>query len=156
MTNFIDLISRTSVRLGEYDQTKEQDCDDEDPEDQTCSEPVQDITVRSFRAHPGFTRTKLMHDIGIVHLEQAADVSRRNIKPICLPFTQELRKLPDRFVVTGWGRTQRSSNSAVLQKASVPIYDKDACRQKLTTKNRRITLGNGQFCAGGEGLQIVD
>lgn len=145
---------RTTVRLGEYDQTKDQDCDNDDPEDPICSEPVQDISVKSYLAHPGFSRMKLMHDIGIVQLDEIADTRRRNIKPICLPFTQELRTLPNRFVVTGWGRTQRSSNSAILQRASMPLYDQNTCREKLTMKNRRISIGDGQFCAGGEGLTL--
>lgn len=141
----------TTVRLGEYDQTMEQDCDLDEPEEPICSEPVQDLSVKSYTAHPEFSKTKLMHDIGIVRLDGVADLSRTNIKPICLPLTQELRTLPERFVVTGWGRTQSSSRADILQKASMPLYDQDGCRQRLSTKNRRVTIGDGQFCAGGEG-----
>lgn len=130
---------RTTVRLGEYDQTKDQDCDNDDPEDPICSEPVQDISVKSYLAHPGFSRMKLMHDIGIVQLDEIADTRRRNIKPICLPFTQELRTLPNRFVVTGWGRTQRSSNSAILQRASMPFMIRI-----LAEKNLQWRIGEYQ------------
>lgn len=98
---------------------------------------------------------KLMNDIGIVQLNEAADTTRRNIKPICLPFTHELRNLPQRFVVTGWGRTQRSSNSAILQRASMPLYDQEICKKKITAKNKRVSIGDGQFCAGGEGKKLM-
>lgn len=90
-----------------------------------------------------------------MRLEQAANFKQRNIKPICLPFTPELQELPPKFVVIGWGRTEATYKSSILQKASLPLYDKDKCLQKFSQLNRKVTFVEGQFCAGGEGEQFL-
>jgi len=145
-------IKLVSVRLGEYDLSKKEDCDG-DPQDPICSEPVQDVNVKSYVAHPAYERKRVLNDIGIVQMERAANFGQRNIKPICLPFTKELQQLPKHFVVIGWGQTERSYRSPILQKAAVPLYDQEKCRNKFTNlpAQKRVTLINGQFCAGGEG-----
>lgn len=97
-----------------------------------------------------------MHDIGLVQLSKSADFKRRNIKPICLPFPEALREVPNKLIVIGWGGTENAYSSAILQKASLPFYDLDKCEAKLLAKNRKgVTLGDGQFCAGGEGLKFT-
>lgn len=142
------------VRLGEHDTSTNPDCDYDDPEDPECADPVQDSPVNSFLAHPDFDRANVLNDIGIVRLEVAANFKQRHIKPICLPFTAELQKLPEDFIVIGWGRTESSSRSTILQKAKVPHYETEKCKKKfneLGTK-KKVVIESGQFCAGGEGL----
>lgn len=144
-------MSRITVRLGEHDTSNVLDCDYSDPDDPDCAEPVQDVRVKSYVGHPQYDRSNVINDIGLVRLEQAAKFQQRNIKPICLPFTPELQVLPQKFVVIGWGRTESNYKSPILQKASLPLYDKDACLQKFSQLNRKVTFVEGQFCAGGEG-----
>lgn len=149
----IFLIPRKTVRLGDYDTNTVEDCFTDEDDETECTDPVQDIDVKSFVAHPGFknTRAKKFNDIGIVQLNAAANFKHNSIKPVCLPFANELQTLPNKFVVIGWGRTEKSARSAVLQKASLPFYELRNCARKLSTKNRAIVLNDGQFCAGGEG-----
>jgi hypothetical protein len=110
--------------------------------------------VKSFTAHPHFDRANVLNDIGIVQLETAANFQHKNIKPICLPITNELQELPKNLIVIGWGKTEKSFRSPILQKASVPYFDQEKCRQKFTAlqTRKKFVLIDGQFCAGGEGL----
>lgn len=149
---------RTSVRLGEYDASTVDDCDRSDPEDVECADPIQDIAITSVVAHPGFRskRLELNDDIALIRLAEAANFKQNNIKPICLPFERDIQRLPDKFLAIGWGYTQKNIQSAILQKAVLPLYDQETCRQKLTTKVRAAKLIEGQFCAGGEGKYTRD
>lgn len=139
------------MRLGEWNTASMQDCDDSNPDrDPICAEPVQDVGVRSFVAHPEYTRSTLHNDIGLVQLSAGAKLNQKNIKAICLPFAEDLQQLPERLIVIGWGATEKSRGSAILQEASMPLYDQEKCQDKYT--RQKVTLTNGQFCAGGEGL----
>lgn len=151
--SYYPAVRRTTVRLGEHDTSNEVDCDYSDPEDPECAEPVQDIRVLSYFGHPRYDRTNVHNDIGLVRLEQAANFKQRNIKPICLPFTPEVQVLPARLVVIGWGRTESSYKSTILQKASLPLYNKDDCLRKFSQlqSKQKVSFIEGQFCAGGEG-----
>lgn len=143
------------VRLGEWDAGTDLDCDpNSDPEDPDCAEPVQDISVKSYLAHPDFERQTVFNDIGIIQLAEGAKIGNRNIKPICLPFSPELHTLPRTLVVIGWGRTESSPRSSILQKAAVPLFGQADCIKKFTGK-RKFSLIDGQFCAGGEGMFIL-
>lgn len=155
-TFLLKIFFRTTVRLGDYDTSKEEDCDYSDPEDPDCAEPVQDVRIKSYVAHPNFDREKVLHDIGLVQLEQAANFNHRNIKPICLPFSPELQALPKVFVVIGWGRTEKASKSVILQKATLPLYDQTQCYYTFSQLSRKqVVFTEGQFCAGGDGEWIA-
>lgn len=140
------------MRLGEYNTSSVVDCDINWPDD--CAEPVQDIAVKSFVAHPKYDRVNTLNDIGLVQMDQAANFRHNNIKPICLPFSTEAQTLPDRFLVVGWGATETSRSSEVLQMASLPLFAQDICFRKYSEllKKRKFVLTKRQFCAGGEGL----
>lgn len=143
-----------TVRLGEWNTLTEKDCVwDEDEEEETCTGPVQDIDVKSFIPHPDYSRQTIHNDIGLVQLSQAAKLGQKNIKPICLPFAADALIMPNDFLVIGWGRTQNSSGSTVLQKASLKIYGQQQCEEKFS--KRQLVLSDGQFCAGGMGEQTM-
>lgn len=145
---------RKLVRLGEWNTLTEKDCvyDDEEEED-ICTGPVQDIDVKSFATHPDYNRQTIHNDIGLVELSQRANFGQKNVKPICLPFAAEALQMPDEFIVIGWGRTQNSSGSTILQKASMPIYEQQKCEKKFSKS--QLILSDGQFCAGGMGKQTM-
>lgn len=114
---------------------------------------MQDIDVKLVTAHPGFQskRLELNDDIALVKLKKAANFNHNNIKPICLPFGKDLQQIPDKMLAIGWGYTQTGQQSAILQKAVLPLYGQEACRRKLSTRSRAAKLVDGQFCAGGDG-----
>lgn len=145
---------RKTVRLGEWNTLTEKDCVwDEDEEENVCTGPVQDIDVKSFLPHPEYSRETIHNDIGLVQMSQAAKFGQKNIRPICLPFTPDALKVPANLIVIGWGRTQNSSGSTVLQKAQVPIYGQQQCEEKFS--KRQLVLSDGQFCAGGMGKKTM-
>lgn len=142
------------MRLGDFDISTEIDCDPNgDPDDPDCAEPLQDIAVHSYVGHPHYERANVLNDIGLVRLSEAAKFTQKNIKPVCLPFSKESQELPKKFVVIGWGRTESSFKSKILQKANLPLYDQESCKQKFSQLPRKnsFVLLDSQFCAGGEG-----
>jgi hypothetical protein len=94
---FQSLIFSKIVRLGEYDESTDIDCIDED----NCADPFQDVNIQSFIAHPSYDPMKFINDIGIVRLEKAAATAQNNIKFICLPFDPNARKISKKFIVIG-------------------------------------------------------
>lgn len=139
--------TRKSVQLGEYDTSKENDCETDDK--MNCADPVQNILVKSFVAHPDYNKAKLRHDIGLVRLKEKAKFLQNNIKPICLPFTKETASLQEDFRVIGWGKTDKMETSAILQEARVPLVTLDKCRKTYSSFYTTLLLSTGQFCAGG-------
>jgi hypothetical protein len=85
------------VRLGEYDERTDIDCDMYD----ICADPLQDIPVQHFIVHPDYDRETITNDIGIVRLGEAAKVIQNNITPICLPFELTARRIDKKFTVIG-------------------------------------------------------
>lgn len=94
----------STVRLGEYDTSKETDCMNIGNEVQ-CTPPVQDILVERTIAHPGYNRPKYANDVALVRLTRNADFSQFAVAPICLPVTRDLMtKAITGVTVTGWGK----------------------------------------------------
>ena len=68
------------VRLGEHNLSTEEDCECDDDEEPFCAQPYHDIKVESFVAHPGFSRSTLQDDIGLVKLSQSAQLTQSTNK----------------------------------------------------------------------------
>lgn len=137
------------ARLGEYDISTETDCVYDDDE-RVCADPVQDINVRSTVSHPDYNKPKLHNDIGLVQLERPIVFKNHRIGPICLPLDSDV--LPKSFAVFGWGATsEHKRRSNIIQKALVPLYDSRQCEAKFNTALIRVSIDDGQFCAGGQG-----
>lgn len=62
--------SRTTVRLGEYDTSTEQDCDDNSGE---CAGPVQELEVESVVHHALYSTSQRTNDIALVRLANPAN-----------------------------------------------------------------------------------
>lgn len=57
--------------------------------DGTCQDPVQDIPIESAFRHKQYDNRKKTNDIALLRLKNAADTTKRNVKTICLPTTEE-------------------------------------------------------------------
>ncbi|EJY57465.1 AAEL017003-PA [Aedes aegypti] len=135
------------VRLGELNKNTIIDCEVNDDE---CAGPVQDIKVERSIIHPQYNMPKFSNDIGLIRLRQSV-VFQEHIKPICLPVTHKLQKtLYPRYILTGWGKTEKDELSDILQKAVLPRIDNEQCMQVLKQNQLRIALTDKQMCAGGE------
>ncbi|XP_070490871.1 venom protease-like isoform X2 [Chironomus tepperi] len=135
------------VRLGEHTISKQKDCIDLDQ----CADPVQDIMIDSNIKHPDFNRKTKQNDLALLKLMKPADLTKNNVKTICLPITpqnnvEEYYKPIMLLMLTGWGLTEHGKSSDILQKASIPYIDSKTCNAIFNPLN--IQIYTGQFCAG--------
>ncbi|XP_055697134.1 serine protease grass-like [Phlebotomus papatasi] len=135
-----------SVVLGEYDVRYDEDC--QTIGDETiCSPPTQEILKDLLLPHPKYNTPKFANDIGLIRLRDRADTNRDNIKPVCLPYTQQLQRMQlRRLVATGWGTTENMTTSNDLLKVSLPVVDNSRCQRVYLS----LKWTPNQFCAGGE------
>lgn len=155
-----------SVRLGEWDTSKDKDCDDEG----ICTKDPQNIPIAEFISHENYVPESRSspHDIALLRLVRPA-VRNDFVRPICLPIDMELRTrsfVDDRMSVVGWGRTEygkfmrqtideilrfvsvAAARSPVKIEAKLTGWPTDQCNQVYNQANAHI--GPNQICAGGE------
>ncbi|XP_039970554.1 serine protease 7 [Bactrocera tryoni] len=135
------------VRLGEYDITKQTDCND-----YSCAPAAIRVGIEETIPHAQYRddSPNKENDIALIRLDQDIRFSD-SIRPICLPsaVAQE-RSTPasgTQYTVAGWGRTLRSPKSAVKQKLQVPLVDLSQCQRKY--RERKVNVVSTQLCAGG-------
>lgn len=136
-----------SIRLGEYDTTKDIDCIVLDGEE-ICADPPVDVPVEEKVAHPEYSEKSMQNDIALLRLDRV--VERTDfIQPVCLPTSSfKSSNAGDVNFVTGFGRTLQGSRSAIKQKLGIKVYDQEKCRTKFATKKAEIIAK--QLCAGGD------
>ncbi|XP_055630686.1 serine protease easter-like [Toxorhynchites rutilus septentrionalis] len=139
------------VRLGEWDTSTTVDCEGLGV-DADCSPDPIDIPIERKIPHPSYNpqSREQYNDIALLRLEQPVAYTDF-IKPICLPNTAELRTKSTvglKLHVAGWGRTATERFSNVKQKVRVDGVDLTSCNEVY--KEERVTLLDGQLCAGGE------
>lgn len=142
---------RFNVRLGEWNTDTDPDCIDYPGGIQFCAASAINIKIDKIIPHSGYSRNSRNHvdDIGLVRL--ASNVYYNNfIRPICIPSSlQHLQlKTDEKVVVSGWGRTLTSKRSAIKQKLTIGIADRDECLKIFSS--REVTIVDSQICAGGK------
>ncbi|XP_047120532.1 serine protease easter-like [Schistocerca piceifrons] len=136
-----------SVRLGEWDQRTDVDCDGE-----ICAPPPEDYSIEDATPHPQYrpqASANVANDIALLRLDRDAP-DNSFIRPICLPVTPEMRQatfIGKNLVVAGWGTTEYGDSSPVKLYVGVPVVDEQTCQQRYSRWNRRIVPS--QMCAGG-------
>ncbi|KAM3962539.1 CLIP domain-containing serine protease HP8 [Aphomia sociella] len=138
----------SGVVLGEHDVRKDPDCERIE-ERLYCAPNVRNATIAEIKAHPGYKPQTLFDDIALVRLSEPADFSLDSMRPICLPFTKELRDQDLVGVsadVAGWGATEDGLQSPVLLNVELPILNNQDC---VDAYNGSIRIYDSQLCAGG-------
>ncbi|XP_012160525.1 serine protease 7 [Ceratitis capitata] len=136
-----------SVRLGEFDITKEVDCNQ-----YSCATPALRVGIEEIIPHEQYLNSAANHehDIALLRLDREIRFSD-SIRPICLPsVVMQERSAPATgtlYTVAGWGRTLRSAKSAVKQKLEVPLVDLGQCQRMYRSRN--VNVVESQICAGG-------
>lgn len=84
--------SLTGVRLGEWDTSTVEDCDDSFVNERVCSQPAVDIEIEEKIPHPEYDpqAANQHNDIALLRLSQNVRYTEY-IKPICLPVDISLR-----------------------------------------------------------------
>ena len=131
-----------AVRLGEWDLSSEEDC-----EDGECTKAV-DIDVEKIIVHENYDAgvKAQYNDITLLRLAQEVHLTDY-IQPICLPTQKEKSLTGTQFFVGGWGKTETESQSQYKLYVDVNGVDPAACNQKYSVAN--IQLKDTQICAGG-------
>ncbi|XP_016991150.1 serine protease 7 [Drosophila rhopaloa] len=136
----------TTVRLGEYDTTKDIDCIDD-----YCNQPILEMGIEQTIVHPQYdpANKDRIHDIALLRLDRPV-LLNEYIQPVCLPLisTRQAINPGEILVVSGWGRTTTARKSTIKQRLDLPVNEHDACARKFATRN--IHLISSQLCVGGE------
>nr|ACF70480.1 serine proteinase [Rhodnius prolixus] len=132
-------LSLFKVRLGELDL---------DNNVNDGANPI-DVNIERTIVHPSYNPQKYTDDIAVLKLQNEVPFSR-NIQPICLPTTSELREmsLTKKFpFVAGWGSVQfKGPSLTALQEVQVPVVENEECRRAYKAKGADII--SRQLCAG--------
>ncbi|KAK8718536.1 hypothetical protein OTU49_014673, partial [Cherax quadricarinatus] len=143
---------RVLIRLGEHNLATVKDCESNSvTSGQLCAEPVQDFAPAAlYKNHNFNTRLFSSDDISLIKLEKKATLNLF-VQPICLPaagFDVKAFLGTKNATVAGWGRTQVSQSSDLLQKVNLPLFDYDKCK---TLYSSSITAE--ELCFGGSGMR---
>lgn len=100
---------RVAVRFGEYDLTKEIDC-----QGNICADPVLVVGVQQKIPHQGYNENNInrANDIGLIRLNSEVTFTDY-VRPICLSSSvNSPRTSPNqRFISAGWGRSSSTSKN---------------------------------------------
>ncbi|XP_044757481.1 phenoloxidase-activating factor 1-like [Coccinella septempunctata] len=131
----------TEIQLGEHNTQTEEDCNG-----LKCADPLQTMRVKSIIPHPEYRHNSRNHhyDIALIYLKGEAKFSDY-VQPVCL---LEKPNTPQKYWISGWGKTEKGNYSDVKMKVSIPPFDITECN-KIYSKVR-VNVGQSQFCAGGE------
>ncbi|KAF2881994.1 hypothetical protein ILUMI_24175 [Ignelater luminosus] len=148
VTDRADIVS---VRLGEHNTKTEQDCDDDTPGLEYCSDPPIDVDVEEITSYETFTLKKVYGDVALIRLNQVVNYTDF-IKPVCLPISSELQNksfLGETVTVAGWGKTQTTirMNEKKL-KVELPVMSNPDCSSSY--RQRNVQIAGSHICAGGE------
>ncbi|XP_050095404.1 serine protease easter-like isoform X2 [Anopheles aquasalis] len=144
----------SKVRLGEQDKSKEIDCIVYSNGEKSCADPPVDVAIESTVVHSQYNPSKLLHDIALIRMVHYVEFSY-SIQPICLPVRQDVRNLSlQKYIVTGWGMTEKLVPSDVLLQAIMDSVAIPECQRTITKRANRarpINLSEKyQMCAEGK------
>ena len=118
-----------------------------DREDEEEREEWQERFAESIIVHPFFNSQAnyIDYDVGLIRVDRPFAYNSR-INRVCLPQggLTNLIGNPDLYV-SGWGRTNRSDSSNVLQKIRVPYVSREICNKNISYSGH---IKETMFCAG--------
>ncbi|CAG9862801.1 unnamed protein product [Phyllotreta striolata] len=142
----------SSVRLGEYNTETDSDCVSLQNGKQRCAPPPVNVLVEEAIAHEQYNPYDVNQYNDIALLRLAREVKYTGfVRPICLPKTsldQSRDYTGTKLTVSGWGKTEKRSESNIKLKLDVPVKTNSDCSR--TYRQAGVTVNNGQLCAGGE------
>ncbi|XP_058448771.1 uncharacterized protein LOC131428745 [Malaya genurostris] len=137
------------IRLGEYDTESDVECNFHDKDD--CANSVQDVLISSYYIHEDYFQENGAdyNDIALIRLSTPVNYTAY-ISPICLPVTDELKKLSTegkKMTVAGWGQTETGTPSRYKKFLQIEGWQNARCEEAFTSAN--VDIIESQLCAGG-------
>ncbi|GAB1597328.1 kinesin-like protein KIN-7M, chloroplastic [Argonauta hians] len=105
------------------------------------------ITPSNIIRHEDYSPTGgFANDIALIELPQHLDLNPRSVFPICIASSAgHLHIDPDRCWITGWGNTEGTGDSNVLQTLKVHMWSQHRCKAIWTG-----LTGDGHICITSE------
>nr|XP_017107880.2 serine protease grass-like [Drosophila bipectinata] len=142
-----------SVRLGEYDLNKTDDCVFFGNE-KICLDSPLDVPIEKMFVHGGFNKTRLVNDIALIRLKDPVRFTDW-IRPICLPMSLDLQlesqSTTKPLEVVGWGITELNQLSNVPKKAFIRRLPLTQCIFDIRDKRFCATADEVDSCQGDSG-----
>jgi len=138
----------SSVRLGQVDLSA------------PVTLPGLEINIEKVVSHQSFTNNPVaIFDIALVKMERPVTFTDM-IRPICVYQENEEKEVVEgELIVAGWGRTEKSRSSSVLQFTSLQEVEREECEAMYREAGQAGRLGPlteglavlpSQLCASGE------
>ncbi|XP_055635539.1 CLIP domain-containing serine protease B15-like [Toxorhynchites rutilus septentrionalis] len=133
----------TSIRLGDYDTSTDQDCDQLDGT-VVCADPIQTLPIETITVHQQYNKPRYANDIALIRLRRRADITPENVRPVCLPLSKALRShKPPTFTRTGW---KGSNSQTTMQRSQVNVVESVACQRLYNANRVRLEKTFRQIC----------
>ncbi|XP_053669190.1 CLIP domain-containing serine protease B4-like [Anopheles marshallii] len=134
------------VRLGEWDLSMANDCQDD-----FCSNAPIDLDVEKIVVHSNYDpyNGSFENDIALLRLTRPVDYSE-TVRPICLPLSASLHNLNhvgQPSYTVGWGKTETDTENEVKLMVELNITNLQECARIY--QEQGVTLKTTQMCAGG-------
>lgn len=144
----------TDVRLAEYDTSNEgPDCTIVEGGGMDCTDGILRISIEKTIPHPQYNPASVdkRNDIALIRLSSMAPYTDF-IRPLCLPSQDvTLRRDVNTLIAGGYGIViTNNSFTSVKMDVELPLINPSQCQNAYTTPGRRVTLWDGQICAGGQ------
>lgn len=115
-------------------------------EPSSSNKTYQTRSIAQAYKHPSYGTNRHANDIAILRLSSPLDMTKGNLKPICLP-TGTTVQPPDNIdmIAIGWGVTSMTSynNAPILQQVTVKSINNN-----VSGCNKLLDDSRCQFCAG--------
>ncbi|XP_020801185.1 serine protease 7 [Drosophila serrata] len=141
-----------TVRLGEYNRDKAEDC-----LENLCMDPAEEYEVSMAFRHKFYDTKQHTNDIGMLRLDRRVTY-KAHIQPICVFVDSKIKPLVDRltwFNATGWGITHTNKTARVLQELRINRRPYDNCERMFGKRMSSMIICSGNddsnLCNGDSG-----
>lgn len=133
----------SAVRLGEWDQRTNPDCQTFNDDDNVCNERYVDVPVDEVIVHPEYYSEGVAqyHDIAILKLQRKVEFNKW-IAPICLPIDSRVRSMDftsHSLEVCGFGLTETGLSSPIKKRVELEGRTQAECEALYNRNSVRIT-----------------
>ncbi|XP_070495181.1 chymotrypsin-like protease CTRL-1 [Chironomus tepperi] len=143
----------SSVRIGEFDYSKDPDC----AESGFCAPPAINHAISHVVVHPDYINGQYHHDIALLILRTPINYTI-SAQPICLQRDRTGLTVGKRATVIGWGKISLSNvRSSEMQYLELPLASWDQCLRVYGSSgalDSQKSIEGQWMCAGGEGKDV--